>query len=121
MWPSNKSLTAWLGYDLDLNVSDSLIFTEIARQPNSLLFLPTRVYCTDKIKLVSVQRNGLMQEPNSGFALGFKWDDVADDDKTINDRVANKNYNSRGFYVVFEVKYFRSGSVKKDAVNANPI
>ena len=37
---NKKSFIATLGYDLDRNVYNSLIFTEIARQPNSLIFLP---------------------------------------------------------------------------------
>ena len=58
---SNKNLIALLGYDLDWNVSDSLIFTEIDKLPNSLLFLPARICCADKIKLISAQRKTQMQ------------------------------------------------------------
>ena len=45
-----------LGYDLDRNVSDSLVFAEVARLPNIPLFLPARIYCADEIKLISAQR-----------------------------------------------------------------
>ena len=39
----------------------------------------------------------------------------------INVRVAGKNYNIGGPYVVFKVEYLWNGWVKKDGVNANPI
>ena len=60
-----------------------------------------------------------MQLPNRSFALGENWNGIANDAKTINIRVANKNYNIRGPCVVFEVKYLWKGSVKKNGVNAN--
>ena len=66
----HKSLIiAMLGYDLNRNVSDSLIFTEFDRLSNSLLFSPARFCCADQIKLISSQRNDLNQEPNSGATL----------------------------------------------------
>ena len=58
--------------------------TEIARLPNSLLFLPARICCVDKIKLISAQQNNSMQKPNSSVALGYNWDGVANDAKAIN-------------------------------------
>ena len=65
-----------LSYDLDYNIAcDRLIFTEIARLPNSLLFLPFRNYCADKIKLIGALRNNPQQKPNSGvaFELELGW------------------------------------------------
>ena len=44
---------------------------------------------------------------------------VANDAKAINVRVANKNYNIRGLYIVFEVEYLWNDLVKKNGVNAN--
>ena len=52
---------ARLGYDLDWNVSESLIFNDIVRLPNSLHFLPARICLADKTKQVSAQRNDSMQ------------------------------------------------------------
>ena len=69
-----------------------LIFTKIARLPNSLLFLPARICSADKIKLISAQQNNSTQQLKSGVALGQNWDGVANDAKAINARVANKNY-----------------------------
>ena len=61
---SSKSLIAILGYDLDWNVSDSLIFTEIARLPNSTLFLLAQICSADKINWLerskSTQRSRLI-------------------------------------------------------------
>ena len=51
--PYNKILIARLGKDLDWSVSASLIFTEIARLPKRLLFLPAQICCANKIKLIS--------------------------------------------------------------------
>ena len=52
---------------------------------------------------VAKQLNAVAQ-PQLCFRL--ELDDIASDAKTINIRVANKNYNIRGSCVVFEVKYF---------------
>ena len=41
--------------------------------------------------------------------------------RVFNVRVAIKNYNQGGPYVVFEVEYLRNGGMKKEGVNANPI
>ena len=51
----SKKLIDRLANDLDWNVSDSLIFTEIACLPNSLLFLSARICCVDLIKLICAQ------------------------------------------------------------------
>ena len=59
----------FLGYDLDWNVSNSLILTEIARQPNSLLFLLAWICYADTIKLIGAQRNNSMHYPKSVVAL----------------------------------------------------
>ena len=61
LYPCNKSLISSLGYDLNRSVIDSSIFTEIARLPNSLLFLPAHICCADKIKLICAQQNDSMQ------------------------------------------------------------
>ena len=42
-------------------VPDCLIFTEIARLPNSLPFFIAGICCADKIKLISAQRNDSTQ------------------------------------------------------------
>ena len=56
-----KNLIGRLGYDLDRKVSDSLIFTEIAKLSNHILIFPDRIFCAEKSKLISAQQNDLMQ------------------------------------------------------------
>ena len=54
-----------LNYDSDwlkCNLSENFIFTEIVKLPNSLLFLPAQICCTDKIKLISTHQNDSMQQ-----------------------------------------------------------
>ena len=94
-----------------------MIFTKIARLSNSLLFLPSRICCADKIKLISVQQNNLMQYPNSRIALSWNWDGITNAAKAINARVANLNYNFRDPFVMLEAEYVWNGWVKKDKVS----
>ena len=49
-----------LGYNLDWSVSNRLVFIEIARLPNSLLFSTARIYSAANIKLIRAQRNDSM-------------------------------------------------------------
>ena len=52
----------------------------LPRLSYSLLFFPAWISsCADKIKLISAQRNGLMQWPKSDVALGENWGGVAND------------------------------------------
>ena len=58
----------------------------------SLLFFLAGICSTVKIKLISAQRNNLMQQPNSSIASGWNWDGIADDAETINVTIALKKF-----------------------------
>ena len=53
-----------------------------------------------------------------GIALVWNWNGVGD---VANVRVANKNKNQGGSYVVFEVEHLENDWIKKDGVNAKLI
>ena len=70
----------------------------------------------------SAQRNNSTQKSSVAdqrccLRLELEWRRY-NDAKAIKVRVANKNYNIRGHYVVFEVEYLWDGC-QKNVVNAN--
>ena len=66
--------------------------------------------------LLTAPPSDLMQLRNSGVGLGYNWDGDAE---AFNVRVANKNYNIRGPYVVFEVNI--SGTTGSKRMESTPI